>query len=343
MDAVLVIWIVSIGLILLEAMILAGLVARRLVEMSSQRRKARNRRLANRLIETYLAGKLSASQVQRRISAPVLIEQTARRAAAAPPTQRARLRHLATDLDWPQLRPMLQARASQKRLRGVYLLSFFEIPEVEQALDTVLRSDPDGDIRLAAAKGLSQMARLPALPTTLDALRDSIQNRSRIVYSIVRNLPADRIGELEALYQSQDWRYRLLAIDALGHVEIPRDDILKQAVEDSHLEVRSQALRAIGQRNLQLAAPEVVAKLDDPAWPVRLQAARVAGMLSIDAALPRLREMLDDKHWWVRFRAAESIYALGPHGRDVLAASAARHDDAGDVASLVLMERGMSA
>ncbi|MDT8450584.1 MAG: HEAT repeat domain-containing protein [Wenzhouxiangellaceae bacterium] len=342
MDVVFLIWIISLALILLETVILAGLVGRRLIGWLSLPRKGREHRDACRLIRSYLAGELGACEVQRRVSAELLIKQAVRRAGTSTDAQRARLRCLATGLNAHQLRPMLQARTRRKRLRAVYLLSFFTSPEVAQALESTLHTDPEGDVRLAAAKALAQMDRLPFLPTVLDALGDKIQEGSRIVYGIARNLPADRIGELESLFQSQDWRQRLVAVDALGHAMAPRSDILEQALDDSHLEVRTAALRAIGRRNLRQAAPGVMAKLDDPAWPVRCQAARSAGILRIEAALPRLREMLSEKNWWVRFRAAESILALGPRGRDVLAACAARKDDAGDVASLVLMEQGMA-
>lgn len=342
MDVISLIWIISLGLILLEALILAGLVGRRLVGLLSLRRKARQRHNARRLIGSYLADELPASEVQRRVPTELLIKQAVRRADTSTEAQRARLRRLATGLNAHQLRPMLQARTRRKRLQTVYLLSFFDSPEVAQALESRLRADPDGDVRLAAAKALAQMERLPSLPKVLTLLGDKIQGRSRIVFGIARNLPADRIGELETLYQSQDWRQRLVAVDALGHATAPQTGILEKAVDDPHLEVRTAALRAIGRRNLRQAAPRVVARLDDPAWPVRCQAARTAGNLRIDAALPRLREMLSEKNWWVRFRAAESIHTLGPRGRDELAACAARNDDAGDVASLVLMEQGLA-
>lgn len=75
---------------------------------------------------------------------------------------------------------------------------------------------------------------------------------------------------------------------------------------------------------------------------MRSQAANCVRRIGAAAAVPALVPLLDDEQWWVRFRAAEALATLSDDGRSRLAAVATHGDRPGQVAQLVLAERGLA-
>ena len=84
--------------------------------------------------------------------------------------------------------------------------------------------------------------------------------------------------------------------------------------QSDSLDVRINALLAIGNINDLFAVKTVIDALSDAAWQVRAVACNIIGEMAIKGAADRLVSLLKDKSWFVRKNSAAALVRLGRIG-----------------------------
>lgn len=84
--------------------------------------------------------------------------------------------------------------------------------------------------------------------------------------------------------------------------------------ESDSLDVRINALLAIGKINDLFAVKTVIDALSDTEWQVRAIACNLIGEMAIKGAVDRLTSLLTDESWFVRKNAASALVQLGRIG-----------------------------
>jgi HEAT repeat protein len=340
------IWQLSLWLAFASAVVMLLLVLRRVVQTRTARRRARLRGAASQLIFAYIDGSADAEAVRQAagghtdIVADLIFEmrQIMRGEGAA------RLVELAkacggVDVERRNLRsrnPGTRADA----LRRITIYGEAAVPALQAAL-----GDRDPMVRTAAAVELTALDAAPPLARLNDHMRIGVDTGSEDLRRIFRRAvaaePRAAIAMLVDGATSDD--VRQLVIDGLGHAgDYQALPIVSAMMQHANPEVRAESLRALANLGHPQSGAVAMAALADPDWRVRAQAANCVRRIGSEQAVPALAPLLDDEQWWVRFRAAEALATLSDAGRDRLA-SAARHGDrAGQVAQLVLAERGLA-
>jgi HEAT repeat protein len=130
------------------------------------------------------------------------------------------------------------------------------------------------------------------------------------------------LAQISSQLDSQSSRDRMLALVALRDVSaedaVP---LLKKAIYDESLQVRSMAIFALGIKTTGESFSLLVRLLEaDPDYGARADAAGALGYLQDGRAFePLVRAFYEDVDWLVRFSAAVSLGNLqDPRARDVL-------------------------
>lgn len=207
-----------------------------------------------------------------------------------------------------------------------------------------LLHDRSDSVRMVAAVELTNLGLAPSLRMLADALRIGDAVYSEDHRRIFR--PAAAADPVEAVMMLEDeWTpeaVRLLLLDGLAQAgALQALSVMNAQAQHGSPAVRAEALRALATLGHPAAAPVVLEALHDPNWWVRAQAANAARRIGIVEAIAPLTALLDDKQWWVRFRAAEALCALGSPGESALREAAKRLGRGGDVARLVMGEKGL--
>jgi HEAT repeat protein len=117
-------------------------------------------------------------------------------------------------------------------------------------------------------------------------------------------------------------------------------DLLRQLATDDNWEVRSNAVRTIGQVRDQDLLPEVHALLADPQMEVRESAGRVLTLMANSSSREALHKALSDPSGAVRARAAEALITLAEVKDLPLLAPLLEKDEDTDVRALLAMSLG---
>ncbi len=186
----------------------------------------------------------------------------------------------------------------QVRLPAVRTLWEYESPELIQIFLTLTSSDPDAEVRAAAAAGLGKFVYLGE----------------------IEEIPADLLHQIEErlllLTKSEDEeKVRLSSLEALGYSsreEIPQ--LIETAFNTGDKKWMASALYAMGRSANSVWKPQVLEMLDSQIPDLRAEAARAAGELEILSASPRLVELLDDPDEQTRLASIWSLSQLGGDG-----------------------------
>lgn len=170
------------------------------------------------------------------------------------------------------------------------------IPVLER-LEDLLRSDPDPDVRAAAASALGRFAYL-ACVGKLDPAR------------------SDQLGELlrRSLLDAPDGsRLQMRVVETLSY--FPNEPLLPDQIErlyrEGDEEEQACALLAMGRTMDPRWHTTVLSELDSPDPRLRFQAARAAGEMSLEEAVPALARVVEEGDAELRQPA---IWALGQIG-----------------------------
>lgn len=340
------IWNVSLVMAMLSIGAMLILVVRRVIQMRAAARREQRRAAASTVLLNYIDGNADAAAVRSAaeddddLIGDLIFEMrelmrgegTARLvelANACGGVDRER-RNLASP------NPGTRAEA----VRRITIYGEAAIPALTDAL-----ADPEPLVRTAAAVELTAIGAAPPLVTLVENMRVGVDVASDDLRRIFRRaVAAEPRSAITMLVDgSTDDDVRQLVIDGLGHAgDYQALPIIGAMMHHANPEVRAEALRALAALGHPSAGPIAVEALTDPDWRVRSQAANCVRRIGADEAVPALVPLLGDDQWWVRFRAAEALAVLGDEGQSRLAAVAARGDRAGQVAQLVLAERGLA-
>jgi HEAT repeat protein/beta-lactamase regulating signal transducer with metallopeptidase domain len=170
-------------------------------------------------------------------------------------------------------------------------------------------SDPDANVRIAAANSLGQLGDPRAIPGLITASRDAnVQVRSA-AFQALTDFQDPRIYEpMVAALRDPDADVRQRAAQTLGSLQDKRAlQPLIGALADSSADVRQAAAQSLGELQDPAAASALASALKDPKADVREAAAQALGELDLKTAPPALIAALKDSDADVRQAAAQSL------------------------------------
>ncbi len=340
------IWEVSLALAAISVLAMLLLVVRRIIQTGFARRREKLRAAASTVMLDYLDGNTDAAAVRRAaggrddIVGELVFEM--RQIVRGEGAQRL--------IDLAQFcggvkseRKRLASGNPGVRIEAVRRISIYG-SDAAPALEAAL-SDDDPSVRTAAAIELATLAEAPPLARLAERLQKSIDTQSDDLRRVFRRTVAAESRAAIALLVdgSTGDELRQLILYGLGHAgEFSALPIIDAMMHHANPEVRAEALRSLANLAHPSSGDTAIRAMGDPDWRVRAQAANCVRRIGATQAVPALQPLLDDEQWWVRFRAAEALAVLGSDGVSRLE-SAARHGDrAGQVAQLVLAERGLA-
>jgi len=309
---------------LLCALLTSGTVVRKIRRDRHETMFSARRRRLGRLL-------LSRDQAE--------LEQGFRRVVRAPATQVDLL--VVLDGLWPKLDESQQERLRQavgasglgrvltrqlasrravRRATAVLLVGRIRLPDASDLIAPLTRDD-DGDVRLAAVRGLATVADPRAAEVMIDALAAGYLEPERVIERLAHRWAVPTIL-VELASTSARPAVRAALARSLGLAGDPSaETALRVMLRTGGDEERVGAARALGTAGTRAAAPDLEAALAAPDWPLRVQAARSLGLLDIEDAVPALAKCLGDEAWWVRSAAAGALAALGQPGHRALQAA----------------------
>ena len=337
-------WLLSLGIAAAALLIMAGLLAARLLlGRLGSAREAERKRLIPLLLGTGSEGKLGRSGRGDPL-ASLLVEMI----QLVRGSDRERFVETATRLGVPaRLRHDLNSGSPRVRLAAAEALAEFGDEASVERLEAAL-GDSNGDVRLSAALSLASLGRAPPARILVDRLGIGTSENSLLTVALMRDLAAQRPDEVKALVldDSVPTGAKAAAIEALSSsadyslVPVIATLAATAGPDDPAL---PRYLKALGEFAHPAAERAVRRCLGSPSWEVRAAAAEAAGRIALAALAPHLAQLLSDPEWWVRFRAGEALSRLGEPGAALLReAAAAAPGPARQAAALTLAERGLA-
>ncbi|MDO9235582.1 MAG: HEAT repeat domain-containing protein [Aquabacterium sp.] len=227
-----------------------------------------------------------------------------------------------------------------KRIQALSMLSHYRDAASYQAL---LENAEHADmyIQMAALRGLAMRAQPQDVPAIVDkVIRAKGEMRNSLMLSdILRQFGEQIVPDLIKLVRS-DAQLEVclggvMALGAIGSSDAV-DTLIELAEEEGPL--RARAIASMASIGDERAAYAIAAQLESDNVEVRIQAVMALGKMKILGTLPDLAVRLADDNWWVRFRAAEALYLLGDVGIATLMALTKQNNQAGLIAQQVLDE-----
>lgn len=186
----------------------------------------------------------------------------------------------------------------QVRFLAVRGLLPYDPVDLLKQLITMLRDDPDENVRAVCAANLGRFIYLGELDEV------SAENKKHTVDCLL-NTARNEASE----------QVRQRALESLGFIsssEIHR--LIKAAYQTGQADWLTSALFAMGRSYDSRWIPDVIAMLNHPMPAVRFEATRAAGELEIKDAVERLTELLEDTSYDIRMAAAWSLSKIGGEG-----------------------------
>lgn len=121
-------------------------------------------------------------------------------------------------------------------------------------------------------------------------------------------------NQIEKLPVASQWK----ALDAMGALKCATVAEKMKYLSRPDPELRADALKLIGEKEIETYLPVFDRSSHDESWVVRAQAAQSVAALSKDSALPILKRLMKDPDSSVRLAAVESLGAFLPSSEDLL-------------------------
>jgi hypothetical protein len=202
-----------------------------------------------------------------------------------------------------------------RRMDAAEALGLVGRPEDDEMLLKLLE-DPHSGVEMAALTAARELK----LPTLLEPLLSMAVSagatREDFVLHVLLDYGPLLVPLLDRHLRGPDNGAEATTLLKLaGRLGAPElvDDVLGE-VQNSHLEVRIIAVRALSSFAGEKVGAALHAALSDEAWQVRAQAASGLGLLIVPDAEADLMTALADHNWWVRLRAALALRRFGDSG-----------------------------
>jgi serine/threonine-protein kinase len=238
------------------------------------------------------------------------------RAYQADPTEKASLFRLVAQAADENLVPELVSRLTGKDIGAkahiIEILSRFDRPDVQHALERELRSD-NKVIRQAALTALEKMSGEPNVALLCALLRDpdlAVQNRA--VEVIVSKRHPDTLKHLVEVLKDESDFARRAAVEVLNEIGDQNSikDLLS-ALGDDDWWVRARATDALARIGGPRVIDAVLGLIGDKDESVRRAAVEILNTTKDERAVKHLIAATRDEDWWVRERAADALGEIG--------------------------------
>jgi HEAT repeat protein/tRNA A-37 threonylcarbamoyl transferase component Bud32 len=212
----------------------------------------------------------------------------------------------------PELISRLQGKDSMARLHIIQVLSKFNKPEVQRALQTQL-SDNNKLIRSATLAALAKMDGPIEVAKVCALLRDSeIEVQNRAVDLLQHAKDPDTIRHLVPVLKDESEQARRAAVEVLNEVGDARSvKYLLEAIKDDDWWVRSRAGDALGKIGGPKVIDAVLELVRDKDEDLRRAAIEILNQTKDERAINHLIEATRDNDWWVSERAVDALAEIG--------------------------------
>ncbi|MCH7471625.1 HEAT repeat domain-containing protein [bacterium] len=231
---------------------------------------------------------------------------------------------------------MLQSKDWTKRDLAAMNMGIYGIEEHIPLLERRL-TDSRMAVRFTAARSLGMIGTPEAVEVLFRKGYTDLLDAPRIV-EVVQNMQKHAKLPLQRILDTEDdpLDAKLAAIDLVGDMgEYTMTGVLHEILKSSDKEKVVRALKALGKISHPMSIDEILRRVTHEEWEVRAQAVKAIGQLEIEEAVPVLGQALSDSAYWVRRNAAEALVALGEPGyrelsrfeefEDIYAQDAARY------------------
>ncbi len=286
---------------------------------------------ANNLLDFFDDSEVSKHaliEVLRVHKQDLSVHELLQRAYDIDPNESAELFKIIEDTIRPEMVPDLVARMGGKdpyiKIRLIELLSRFDQPDVNQALEMQLRDthklvrsaalsalatrdsgvniaavtrllqDPDLDVQSKAVDMIVQMKHPDTVKYLADALKDDSEYARRAAVEVLNELgDRDSVKDLLQVLKDDDWWVRSRAGDALAEIGGPKVvSAVVALIKDEDEEIRRTAIEILNATKDPSAVDHIIKATDDSDWWVRERSVDALSKIGGPKALPRLLEML---------------------------------------------------
>ncbi len=212
------------------------------------------------------------------------------------------------------LMPQLLRALNDPSLRGVAVRVMGRLSDARCAPLASLLTDPDANVRKAAAEGLSRCATMDIREQIAVALRKEPDRAAQhaLVSALGTAGGEDAVRELVPLLEYAEPSLRFAVLQALGRTgsEAALPPLI-EALGDPTPEIQAAALHALGELGDPRAAAPLAERLTDSDRDIRRTAAFALRDLAPSAATEHLLRALDDPAWSVRSAAVRTLAIIG--------------------------------
>jgi serine/threonine-protein kinase len=212
----------------------------------------------------------------------------------------------------PELISRLQGKDAMARLHIIHVLTKFNKPEVQRALQTQL-SDNNKLIRSATLAALSKMDGPIEVAKVCSLLRDAeLEVQNRAVDLLQHAKDPDTIRHLVPVLKDESEQARRAAVEVLNEVGDARSvKYLLEAIKDDDWWVRSRAGDALGKIGGPKVIDAVLELVRDKDEDLRRAAIEILNQTKDERAVKQLIEATRDNDWWVSERAVDALAEIG--------------------------------
>jgi HEAT repeat protein len=229
-------------------------------------------------------------------------------------------------------RRMLEQHSLRRRLLAVSTLGHLADRNDHDCWNALVRltSDTDGLLSFAAARALTRIDAVAALPVILPHLSQRDDWSRNYVLAMLTDLGGDVVSRPlteAALTAPIEQAHRLLQYFSVAQIAdaVPAVRALIHKAQTRNIECLAACLRVFADVDDLDTVREY---LHHPAWQVRVQAVNVLGRLGSAGDYALLVPLLSDSEWWVRYRAAKALCALPNVEISRIKGLSEKHDDA---------------
>jgi len=198
------------------------------------------------------------------------------------------------------------------RMHIIHVLARFNIPKVQQALQTQLK-DNSKLIRSAALSALVRMDGPFDMPLLCGMLKDpEIEVQNKAVDVVIRANHPETVKYLVEVLKDENEYARRAAVEVLNAVGTSKSvKYLLEVIADSDWWVRTRAADALGKIGGPRVVDAVLALIKDENQDIRRAAIEILNQTKDERAVAQLIEATRDADWWVSERAVDALAEIG--------------------------------
>ncbi len=211
-----------------------------------------------------------------------------------------------------ELVPRLQGKDIVARVHIINILSRFNVPQVQVALQAQLK-DPNKMIRMATLAALQKMSGLADVQLLCSLLRDpEIDVQNKAVDAVIKANHPDTVKYLIDVLKDENEYARRSAVEVLNEVgNAASVRYLLAALKDSDWWVRSRASDALGKIGGPRVIDAVLELVRDKDENLRRAAVEILNQTKDERAVDHLIQATRDPDWWVSERAVDALAEIG--------------------------------